>query len=239
LTLLLFPRVLQQHASRPALAAFAALIAPLAATSAACVKTLPPAPTPQAVIPQLDVAATAAPPAGGARLVVDVVEGPTRVQHIRMTPVQTDNGQGRMSFRFVERPEVLCTVTPCVTDLPRGNLLLGFPVIGDPDATEVELVHVGPEPTVYRRALSVYENRSGGLRVLGIVVTALGGTAAVTGTTLLPIGLAKGYDGLTVAGGISLGAGAALLAFGIWAIRHDTPTFRPGAANHYPLTPAP
>jgi hypothetical protein len=235
LTLLLFPRALQQQSSP---AVFTTLIASLAAAAAAagCVKRLPPAPTPQPVIPRIDAAP---PPADGARLVVDVVEGPTPVQRIRMTPVQTDNGQGRTSFRFVERPEVLCTVTPCVTDLPRGNILIGFPVIGDPGATEVELVHVGPEPTVYRRSLSIYENRSGTLRVLGIVGTALGGTAAMTGAALLPIGLAKGYDGLTVAGGISLGAGAALLALGIWAIRHDAPTIRPGSSNHYPLTPAP
>jgi hypothetical protein len=197
-------------------------------------KTLPPAPTPQAVIPRIGAAA---PPGDGARLVVDVVEGPTPVQRIRLKPVQTDNGQGRVSFRFIESPELLCAATPCVVDLPRGNLLLGFPVLGDRGATELELVHVGPEPTVYRRSLSVYEGSRAG-RVLGIVGTALGGTAVMTGAALLPIGLAKGNDGLVLAGGINLGAGAALLVLGILAIRHTAPTYRPGSSNHYPLAPS-
>lgn len=228
LTLPLFPRVSQHHRS------LAVLASVTACSSGACVKTLPPAPVPQAVIPRIDAAA---PSGDGARLVIDVVEGPTPVQRIRMTPEQTDNGQGRVSFRFVESPELLCAATPCVIDLPRGNVLLGFPVPGKRSALEVELVHVGPEPTVYRRALSIYEDRGGTLRVLGIVGTALGGTAALTGTALLPIGLGKDIDNLTLAGGISLGAGAVLVALGIWAIRHDPPTFRPGSANHYPLTP--
>jgi hypothetical protein len=199
------------------------------------VKTLPPAPTPQALVPQ--IAAAAAPPEGSARLVVDVVEGPTRVLRIRMTPEPTHSGQGRPSFRFVETPELLCPVTPCVADLPPGNILLGFSVLGKPSAREVELVHVGPEPTVYRRSLSIYDHRSGTLNVLGIIGTSLGGASIATGAALLPIGLAKDSSGLTFAGGITLGAGAALLALGIWAIRQDPPTFRPGSSIHYPLPP--
>jgi len=30
----------------------------------------------------------------------------------------------------------------------------------------------------------------------------------------------------------------ALIAFGIWAIRHDAPTYRPGSSNHFPLDAA-
>jgi hypothetical protein len=186
------------------------------------------------VVPRIDAAA---PSGDGARLVVDVVEGSAPVHRVHMKPEQTDNGQGGVSFRFVEAPELLCA-TPCVADLPRGNLLLGFPVLGDPSALEVELVHVGPEPSVYRRSLSIYDGRSGAGRVLGIIGTALGGTAVMTGAALLPIGLAKDLDGLTLAGGISLGAGAALLALGIWAIRHNAATYRPGSSNHFPLTPS-
>lgn len=161
------------------------------------------------------------------------------VRRIRMESKQEVNDAGRVSYRFFERPEILCAVSPCATDVPAGNVLLGFPVLGDSDAMEVELVHVGLEPTVYRRSLSIYENRTGGTRVLGIVLTALGGTSAMTGTALLPIGLANDSTGLTVAGGITLGAGLAMLAVGIWAIRHDAPTFRPGSSNHFPLATAP
>ena len=229
MTLPLFPRVSQRHRAPAILAVLTACL------SAACVKRLPPAPTPQAVVPRIDAAA----PSGNvARLVVDVVEGPTPVQRVHMKPEQIDNGQGRVSFQFVPSPEVLCPVTPCVTDLAPGNVLLGFPVIGDPEAREAELVHVGPEPTVYRRSLSIYANRAGATRVLGIIGASLGGSAVITGTALLPIGLARDNDPLAFAGGISLGAGAALLALGVWAIWHDSPTFRAGSSNHFPLAPS-
>jgi hypothetical protein len=228
LTVPLFPRVSQRHASPAALALLTASV------SAACVKTLPPAPMPQALAPRIDAAA---PPAGGARLVIDVVEGPTPVQRIHMRPVQVDNGQGRVTFRFDESPELLCAATPCVTDLPPGNVLLGFPVLGNRRALDAELVHVGSEPTVYRRSLSVHEG-GGALRVLGIIGTSVFGTSALTGMALLPIGLARGNDDLTLAGGITLGAGGALLALGIWAIRHGSPTYRPGSSIHFPLAPS-
>lgn len=150
-------------------------------------------------------------------------------------PIQ--NGTPRPSYALVERPEVMCAVSPCATDVPTGNVLLGFPVIGKPDAREVELVHVGPDPSVYRRSLSVYENHTGGMRNFGIVMTSVGGAAMVTGTVLLPVGLAKDMDGMTMAGGISLGVGAAVLAYGIWAIWRYAPTYRPGSSNHFPLAP--
>ena len=204
-----------------------------ASAPAACVKHLPPAPPPPPLVPPIQAAA--APANGQSRLVVDVVEGPTAVQRIQIEARPEVNAQGRTTYQFSERPEIMCTASPCVADLPPGNVLIGFPVIGNPDASELELVNVGPDPSVYRRSLSVYEDRSGGLRVFGIISTAVGGSALVTGTALLPIGLAKDNDGLTTAGAISLGAGAALLAFGIWAIRHDSPTYRPGSSNHFPI----
>ena len=230
MTLPPFPRRSQPAPSPTVLGFLAALL------SAACVKTLPPAPTPQAVVPRLDPAAL---PRDGTPLIVDVVEGPTPVQRIGMTPQPTENAQGRVSFRFTESPQVLCAPSPCAAAMPPGNVLLGFPVLGKPDALEVELVHIGSEPTVYRRSLSVYEDHTGAVRILGIVGAALGGSAAITGTALLPTGLAKDNRDLAFAGGITLGAGAALLALGIWAIRYDSPTYRPGSSNHFPLPPSP
>jgi hypothetical protein len=194
--------------------------------AAACVKQLPPAPIPPATPPPIAQTPVAE---GSGRLVVDVVDGPTTVQRVRMQPTKLEHG-----FRFVEVPEVLCASTPCVTDVPTGNLLLGFPVIGRGDM-EVELVHIGPEPSAYRRALSEYHDDTGALRVLGIIAASLGGASAITGTCLLPIGLSKDNDSLTWAGGITLGAGAVLLAIGIWAINTDAPTYRPGSSNHFPL----
>jgi len=211
-------------------------IALLAACVPACIKQLPPAPTPPAVAPAVAVAAPPEP--GHGRLVVDVVDGPTEVHRTHMESLPLADDSGRARYRFFEASAVLCPATPCVTDVPAGNVLLGFPVVGDPGAFETELVHVGPEPSVYRRALSEYHGDTGALRVLGIVGTSVGAASAITGVSLLPIGLSKDNDGLATAGGISLGAGVALIAFGIWAIRHDAPTYRPGSSNHFPLDAA-
>jgi hypothetical protein len=210
----------------------------IAVLGAACVRHLPPAPTPEPLVPRVEAGTPLA--AGQGRLVLDVVEGPAPVQQVRMNATPVPGPDGHNTFELHEAPSVLCAVTPCVTNIPVGNVVLGFPVIGDSDATEVELVHIGPEPSVYRRSLSVYTDNTGGVRLFGILATSIGGASAVTGAALLPIGLAKENGGLTVAGGLSLGVGAVLLAVGIWAIRADAPTYRPGSSNHFPLgAPAP
>jgi hypothetical protein len=205
----------------------------LAAVASGCVRRLPPAPPPEPLVPQV---ASAGPPAdGSSRLIIDVVEAPVPVQRVDMAAEPTDNGRGRTTYKFVERPGTLCDPSPCATDVQAGtNLLLGFPVIGK-DALEIELVHVGPESSVYRRSLSIYEDKTGGTRLFGILATSFGGAAAMTGAALLPIGLAESSTPMTVAGGISLGVGSVLLALGIWAINADAPTFRPGSVSHFPL----
>jgi hypothetical protein len=195
--------------------------------AAGCVKQLPPAPTPEPIAPA--VAAAAPPPSGQGRLVVDVVDGPTPIHRVLMQAEQA--GAGR--FRFLESPTPLCAASPCVADLPAGNVLLGFPVLGDAGALEVELVHVGPEATVYRRSLSRREGTRGALTVLGIIGTSLGAGAVITGGTLLPIGLDDDDDDLAAAGGITLAAGAIVMTIGIWMIRADSPTYRPGSAVHF------
>lgn len=197
----------------------------------ACVRQLPAAPTPEPITPA--IATTSAPPAEGVgRLVVDVVDGPNVVHRVRMQPQPIAGIDGRVRFRFSEAPEPLCSPSPCVAEMPSGNVLLGFPVIGK-SSLEVELVHIDPGTTVYRRSLSLYQDNTGALRTMGIISTSVGGAAAITGIVLLPIGLDKDHDGLTTGGSISLAAGALLLTFGIWAIRKDAPTYRPGSANHY------
>lgn len=207
----------------------------LPALLVACVRQLPPAPMPQTIAPRLEPAPP--PPTGYGRLVVDVVEGPTPVQQVRMESRPVDNGRGRTSYQFFESPVVLCAISPCATDVPAGNVLLGFPVVGK-RAMEVELVNVGPDPSVYRRSLSIYEDNTGATRVLGIISTAVGGASLMTGAALLPIGLARDSGGLTMAGGISLGAGTVALVLGILAMRADAPTYRPGSSNHFPLAAA-
>lgn len=199
-------------------------------TAAGCVKRLPPAPVPEAIAPPISAAA---PAEGVGRLVVDVVEGPTPVQRVQMGSQEIRDAQGRASFRLFESPHLMCPASPCITDLAPGNVLLGFPVIGDPDALEVELVHVGPEPSVYRRSLSVYTDDRRGTRRLGIIGTSVGGASLVTGIVLLPIGLGDDSDGLTTAGAITMGAGAVVMTLGILAIRRGRATYRAGSSNHF------
>jgi hypothetical protein len=201
----------------------------------ACVRRLPPSAIPAPTVPP--VAQNAPPGEGHGRLVVDVVEGPTPVQLVRMEAQPVQRG-ALTTYRLSNAPQPLCSPSPCVADLPIGNHLLGFPVMGNKDL-DVEIVHVGPDPSVYRRALSLYEDNTGTERTLGIIFTAVGGASAITGMALLPTGLSKDNDGLTTAGAITLGGGALLLTLGILMIRHDAPTYRPGSSNHFPLVPPP
>lgn len=201
----------------------------------ACTINLPAAPVPPAVPPP--ISSPTPPPAGQGRLIIDVVDGPTPVQRVDMASEPIKKETGFVTYRFSEAPRQLCPQTPCLAHVPAGtNILLGFPVIGS-ESTETELVHIGPEPSVYRRSLSVYHRKGGGGKVLGIIMTSVGGAALAAGATFLPIGLAKDIDGMTIAGGASLGAGTALLVVGILMIRANSPTYRPGSSNHYPVNP--
>ncbi len=148
---------------------------------------------------------------------------------------QVAGPDGTMRYRLGGAEEQMCPSTPCFVDLPEGNVLLQFPVIGA-DWVEPEIVHVDRGTSVYRRSLSVYTDETGGVRVLGILGTSIGSAAFITGLALLPVGLGDDEsDGLAIAGGITLGAGAALLALGIWMIYADSPTYRPGTAIHFDL----
>jgi hypothetical protein len=209
-----------------------ALILASTLVSTGCVRQLPPLPAPDVIVPSTNTTSEPAP--GKGRLVIDVVDGPTPVQRVHMKPEPFEDDQGRTRFRFYEAPEPLCATSPCVVDLTPSNVLLGFPVTGDDHSLDVELVHVGDETAVYRRSLS-HRRNSGALWVLGIIGTSLGGTSLVTGTALLPLGLADSNDGLTIAGATTLGGGALLITLGILAIRADSPTYRPGSAIHFPL----
>lgn len=201
---------------------------------AGCVKNLPPAPTPALVVPP-QVEQSAPPAAGTGRLVVDVVDGPAPVERVRMDPQPVTTATGRTAYRFDEKPDNLCPAAPCITDLSPQNILLGFPVIGDPNGLETEMVHIDEGTNIYRRSLSEYHKRSPG--VYGILMTSLGGTAMMTGAALLPIGLAKDMPGMTTAGAVSLGVGTLALTLGIIALRGNASTYRPGSMIHFTLDP--
>jgi hypothetical protein len=229
--------------------------------TSACTRQLAPAPIPGAVMPAVRVEArvdvnvgvtgsatgsatgsvtgsgtvSTAPMTG--RLIVDVPEGSVPVYRARLEARKQDNGTLRPTFRFFDLPpEKICDGTPCVIDEPPGNILIGFPVLGCRPAIDFDLVHVGLDPSVYRRSLAIFEDDTGAERIVGIVAASLGAAATITGIVLLPSGISKDNSSLTAAGGITLGAGALALTVGILMIRHDSATYRPGSANHFEAT---
>ncbi|MGE0546042.1 MAG: hypothetical protein AB7O24_07520 [Kofleriaceae bacterium] len=200
--------------------------------TSACTRQLAPASIPAAIAPVVHVVGPPAP--GTGRLIVDVAEGPVPVYRGRLEARKQDSGTRHPTFRFFDLPpELICKETPCVIDEPPGNILIGFPVLGCGPAIDYDLVHVGLDPSIYRRSLGIFEDETGAERIIGIVMASVGAGAAITGTALLPAGLSKDNDGLTAAGGITLGAGALLTTIGVLLIRHDSATYRPGSANHF------
>jgi len=204
--------------------------------STGCVEQLPPARTPDRVVPPVQVSAPIA--EGQGRLVIDVVDGPTQIHRVIMASQMIKADAGRETAQFSESYSQLCSATPCVVDLTPGNVLLGFPVLGGSDDLELELVHISAEPTVYRRALSHASGGGGGF-VLGIIGTTFGGMSMVTGTVFLPIGLATDSAGFTTAGAITLGVGSVLTAVSILAMLSDPRTYQSGASIHFPLQSEP
>ncbi len=209
---------------------FATLL--LVGLATGCVKKLPPVAMPDATPPTVQ---GPPPVVGQGRLIVDVANGPTQVEHVTMVANERTKSDGRQTYWFTESYEVLCPASPCVLDMPPGNVLLAFPLVGGGDRIDTELVHVSPGTTVYRRALGEWDDGLVGLRVVSILATLLGVAAAITGIVLLPSGLSNGDDDTALAGGIVLGSGVLLTTLGILGINVAAPTFRPGAAVHFPL----
>src|SRR4029079_9515392 len=133
------------------------------------------------------------------RLIIDVAEGPVPVYRGRIEARKQDNGTRRPSFRFFDLPpELICKETPSVIDEPPGNILIGFPVLGCKPAIDYDLVHVGLDPSIYRRSLGIFEDDTGAEKIVGIVSASLGAAASITGIALLPAGLSKDNDRLAV-----------------------------------------
>ncbi|NIS32947.1 MAG: hypothetical protein GWO04_24650 [Actinobacteria bacterium] len=204
-------------------------------------RVLPASSLPPATTPTVDTGAPV--PEGHGRLVIDVEEGPVEVRRVELAPqasgnpVQIGDGPTVQRWRFAERLEPLCSETPCVADLPLGNVLLSFPMLGAADDAlrSTDLVHVSAEPTVYRRHLDVHHPRRGAMVGVGALSAILGFGGAFAGALVLRNGLDDGHQGRTLGGAISLGVGALAMAFGIWLTKRGRVAVRPGSSIHYPL----
>jgi hypothetical protein len=206
----------------------ALIIHALALAAAGCIHALPPRATPGPVLPPPDTLPLAP---GLGRLYIDVVDGPVRVRAVKpITVTETFNGE---QFEEEELEDQATCISPCVLDLPLGSHLLAFPVRGA-GGVDLARVIVSPSPTLYRHALGWRQAREVGF-TLGVLGASFGGVSFVTGGALLPVGLAKDSQGLTLAGGITLGVGALLTAAGIWAIAKHPLMEQAGAGAQYEL----
>jgi hypothetical protein len=199
----------------------------LAATSVGCIHTFAPVPAPP---PPMEPPRSDRPvPPGYGRIFVDVADGPVFVSVVEPVEVtETLNDQTVTSE--VLRDQGGCT-SPCILDLRLGAHLLAFPMRG---SGGVDLAHVvaTPRPTVYRHALG-WRQKGGAGFVLGLLGVSFGGMSVTTGAALLPVGLVKGSEGMTLAGEITLGVGAVLTVVGIWAMASNPSMVQAGGGAQY------
>jgi hypothetical protein len=200
----------------------------LAVGIAGCTHQLPPVATPGPAVPPAEATA---PAPGFGRVHVDVVDGPVQVSWVKRDTETVQVNDLEMEVENID-VQARCT-SPCFFDLPLGRHLLAFPMRGS-GGVELDHVLAAPTPTVYRRALG-FRQRGGAGFVLGVLGAAFGGASFATGAALLPVGLAENSHGATLAGGITLGAGAVLTAISIWAIVTHPSTEQAGAGAQYGL----
>lgn len=170
-------------------------------------------------------------------MIIDVPEGSSAVSRVTLRPepltgsrnLAGDRGQ---RWTFVEDLTLACEATPCLLDMPPGNVLLSFPALNKPAEMSLpELVHVGAETTVFRRHLDVYTPRRSGVLWTGVSSLFLSTGGLIAG------GILAGDDSESsrrLAGQITLGVSALVFALAIWLIRQGVPTLTPGGSIHFP-----
>jgi hypothetical protein len=224
----------------------------LAAFGSACgTVVLPPAAVPARQIPALVIDET--PPAEGTtRVVLDVVEGPSRVelvteQHSTATPPAVALGVVGADVAAVTvvpqgpvdsiSTRLLC-ISPCVVDLPAGTYELNFAGPHDTGGRRVPsglgLLQVTRDPVVYRRAIGFYSPADQAEAYLGNLSLIVGISLAVIGTVALATQDSEGVPPLGAALGM-LGGGVGLSVLGgYWALDARA-VLQPGAEIQFPL----
>jgi hypothetical protein len=169
-------------------------------------RVLPPRTPPPRVMPNVAMPASQVPVHHG-RVVLDVVDGPMRVD-AKYDPSFVPPGGAPETARSGE----LCT-TPCVVDLPRGRyrLYLSATAATDAGTGDVDDLVLGDGTYVYRRAPGRYKTPSIYNQIAPGALIVLGLTGMVIGSALLS------NEDTAVPGGLVLGAGvAATVGGGIW-----------------------
>ena len=193
----------------------------------ACTRTLPRRTVPSAEMPNVDLSQPQ--PPGTGRLVVDVPDGPVPVTQIAVRPQPAGE-----HYTFTEEPTVVCPATPCVLDLPLGNVALAFPVQGSPEDRSIpEVVHVGTAPTVFRRNLDLYDPGRRPMSVTGGVMAFFGVIATIVGFVMAEGG--EPDRARRRIGYVTAASGLVLAVPGIVMARWGAATRRPGSSVHFPV----
>jgi hypothetical protein len=212
---------------------------------------LPRASVPTQVTPALVIDETP-PAAGTTRVVLDVVDGPTRVELVtghQSTPPQTTVGValiggtvGTLTTVPAGPVETLSTrllcISPCSVDLASGTYELNFAprdqAGGQRAPNGLGLLQVGHDPVVYRRSLGSYQPGSDIERGVGSTVLLAGALLAVIGT----VALFSQDDHTAPSVGASVGmlvGGVGLSALGVYWIWDARPIIQEGAETQFPL----
>lgn len=168
-------------------------------------------PMPARLLPAIDLSGVPAP--GLTRLVLDSPDGPATVERLRGGTMQGVAGTLMLGGSLQVATNVC--VTPCVVDMPPGNLELRFTAVNDSTRTSTGFVNLDQQTTGYRHAVGTQRNRAwrgfAGWPLL--VIGALSATASAQD-------MAQGSDRSNM--GSTLVIGGLLAALGGWLVYTST-----------------
>ena len=206
--------------------------------STACVREVPPPAAPPRELPK---AVANVPPEveGQGRVVVDVTNGPARVDEV-VAQAASATSQGVVAYGEITRN--VCLTTPCAVNLDYGQHNFRFVSTTDDQHYSEAVVDAGRGDTIFRHTMG--EHTSGGaVHTVGGVSAVLGTIGVLTGATLLGTGVLihsaatsdnpDSGSGLTTVGAVTTGISAAVLAIGIGLMVGSPATNQEGASTQF------
>jgi len=188
-------------------------------------RTIAPPPTPAKAIPlQLSIKGAPGPDRG--RIILDVVDGPSRVELLHSGKAHASVGGTTASVQY-GHSRTIC-VTPCVADLPHGPHKLKFTLSANERRQGEAFVNIDAKESAYRYALGMKKNNAWKGWV-GWPTAVFGVALGVSG---IGTGIKKEKTGYIV-GGALIGAG--LTALGAWLISDSASVVQPGSGVQWHL----
>jgi hypothetical protein len=180
---------------------------------------------------------------GEGQVTLDVSTGRARAelvtQRTQVEPYQSGVGFAPRGYggyapqaQYTLRP--LC-LTPCTVNLPQGTHEVLFSDVDmGSGRTSTAFVDVGAAPSVLRHAMGRQTSSVGGI-VGAVVMGGLGTALSLAGGMLMGFQDASqpGHENLAIAGGVTLGVGAALGVGAIVLGLTSRPTVQPGTSTQW------